>query len=85
MKDLGNDLCGLYLHMDETNLHFYYQFLPRNRERTIIHDMKNGQERMQIHPKDKIVSKGIITKQRLIQVNNDLRDLFTHNCILKKH
>lgn len=83
IKDLGDDLRGIYLHMDETNPHFHYHFLPRNREQTITHDMKNGQERVQIHPKGKIGSKGIITKQRLIKTNNDLRELFNQNPVLK--
>ncbi|WP_210372256.1 hypothetical protein, partial [Borreliella garinii] len=63
--------------------HFHYHFLPRNREQTITHDMKNGQERVQIHPKGKIRSKGIITKQRLIKTNNDLRELFNQNPVLR--
>lgn len=45
--------------------------------------MKNNQERVQIHPKGQIGSKGIITKQRLIKTNNDLRELFNQNPILK--
>ncbi|RUO86150.1 hypothetical protein D9R21_04765 [Spiroplasma endosymbiont of Megaselia nigra] len=83
IKDLSDDLRGIYLHTDETNPHFHYHFLPRNREQTITNDMKNGQERVQIHPKGKIGSKGIITKQRLIKTNNDLRELFNQNPVLK--